>query len=399
MHRIVYILVLLALLLFALLVGGPMPYLLLYISILVFLVPFLHLLVSLIGLSASIKIPNSSLHVGDSINIKYNISNKNIFPLPFLKFSSNIRSVINGRDSNSKTISLGARKNFALKEKITLNRRGYYDSIQLKLKIFDIFSLFHLRRNFKTDSSLIVYPNIVKLDNFRVYSNQSLGEMPVEKSIFQDRSNISTIDKYQEGDSINRIHWKASAKRGIPMVKTFETVSDTELDIFINNKESLFQDDFDRRIEDKIVDISTAIIYYFLNLNIQVNLDTFSGQKRIEIESSRKDDLKLYLETLAKLEANGDFKMKNLLGEKNYRLDNSSILLIITPILDKELGELAMELKMKNLTPLFIVVTDKKNSTPMVDRNIEGKLLDEGIDLRFIDYASNIKEELEVRHE
>lgn len=399
MHRIVYILVLLALLLFALLVGGPMPYLLFYTSILVFLVPFLHLLVSLISLSASIKIPNSSLHVGDSINIKYNISNKNIFPLPVLKFNSNIRSVVNGGDSNSKTISLGARENFTFTEKIILDRRGYYDSIHLNLQVFDIFSLFHLRRNFKTDSSLIVYPNIVKLDNFRVHSNQSLGEMLVEKSIFQDRSNVSTIDEYQEGDSINRIHWKASAKRGIPMVKTFETVSDTELDIFINNKESLFQDDFDRRIEDKIVDISTAIIYYFLNLNIQVNLDTFSGQKRIEIESSRKDELKLYLESLAKLKANGNFKIKNLVGRKSYRLDDNSIILVITPILDKELGKLAMELKMKNLTPLFIVVTDKKNSTPMVDRNIEGKLLEEGIDLRFIDYASNIKQELEVRHE
>lgn len=399
MHRIVYILVFLALFLFALLVGGPMPYLLFYTSILVFLVPFLHLLVSLIGLKSNIQIPNRSLHVGDSINIKYNINNKNFFPLPVLRFNSNIRSVVNDGDPSSKTISLGARENFTFTEKIMLNRRGYYDSIQLKLKVFDIFSLFHLRRNFKTDSSLIVYPNIVKLDNFRVYSNQSLGEMLVEKSIFQDRSNISTIDEYQEGDSINRIHWKASAKRGIPMVKTFETVSDTELDIFINNKASLFQNDVDRRIEDKMVDISTAIIYYFLNLNIQVNLDTFSKQKRIEIESSKKDELKLYLETLAKLEANGDFKMKNLLGEKSYRLDSSSIILIITPILDKELGELAMKLKMKNLTPLFIVVTDKRNSTPMVDRNIEGKLLDEGIDLRFIDYASNIKEELEVHHE
>lgn len=376
-----------------------MPYLLLYISILVFLVPLIHLLLSLIGLKAYLKIPDNSLHVGDSIDIKYNINNKNFFPIPLLKFSSNIRNLVNGSDPSSRTISLGLRENFAFTENVTLNKRGYYDSIKLKIKIFDIFSLFSLGKNFKTDSSLIVYPRIVKLDNFKVYSKQSLGEIPVKKSIFEDKSNLSTINKYKQGDPINRIHWKASAKRGIPMVKTFETVSKTKLNIFINNREDLFKNDINRRIEDKMVDISSSIINYFLSLNVEVSLEYFSSTKRVEVKSSSRDHLKLYLESLAKFKANGKFPVQKLVGKKNYLENDSSIILVITPILDRNIGELAMELKIKNLSPLIIVVTDKNNAAPIVDKNIEGKLLEEGIDLRFIDYASNIKQELEVNHE
>lgn len=400
MHRIrfSYIIVLLITFSFTLLVGGPMPYFLFYISLLVFLIPLIHLLLSLIGIEASVKLAKDHLYVGDKVDMEYKIKNKNFFSIPRLKFKSNINKKLVGKDSDLKTISLGVREEFKGKENIPLNRRGFYESIALTIKVSDVYSIFNLKKAFNSRVNLLVYPKIIKLDSFRVYSNKDLGEILVEKSIFKDKSSISSIDEYRKGDSINQIHWKASAKQGSPMIKNFDTVSGADLNIFLNNEQELFKGDIDKRIEDKIVEVSIALVNFFLNLDIDIGLNTFSGKEAIEIKNKNKDELRVYLEVLARFKANASFGIKNLIEDKLYSFAKNSIVLIITPILDEDLGILAISLKIKNLIPIFIMVSDKKYAPPRVDKNIEKKLKKENIDIYFIDYSSNIKEELEIRY-
>ena len=53
---------------------------------------------------------------------------------------------------------------------------------------------------------------------------------------------------------------------------------------------------------------------------------------------------------------------------------------------------------MKNLNPLFVVITDMENKTGYIDPLIQKRIKQEGIPMYIIDYRTNIKETLEVYH-
>ncbi|OLS03621.1 DUF58 domain-containing protein [Tissierella creatinophila] len=375
-----------------------MPYFLFYISILSFLVPLVHLLLSFIGIKAQINLPDDSLYTGVKIEIEYRLKNKNFFSIPMINFSSDISKILSGKKTTIKTLSLGPFEDFRFRDTIRLKRRGFYELVDLKVEISDIYSLFTFKKEFHNKTNLLVYPNIIELDSFKIYSNKNLGELSMQDSIFEDKTSISSIKEYTEGDSINQIHWKVSAKRGTPMVKSFEPVSNANLNIFINNNKLYFKDDFDRHIEDKIVDTSLAIVNYLLNLDIDLSLNTFSKKELIEISNIKKENLKVFLEMFARFKGNGESSIIDLIEEKMYSFIDNSMIMIITPNLDKEMGEIALKLKMKNLIPIFIIVTDKENNDPLINKDIENRLTEENIELYFIDYNSNIKEELEIKH-
>lgn len=400
MHKIkpAYIFLFILTFSFAFFVGGPMPYFLFYISILSLLIPLVHLLISFIGIKVQITLPEESLYTGSKVEIEYRIKNKTFFSIPVLKFFSDVGKILSGKKIGIKTLSLGPFEDFRFKEQIILKRRGFYENMDLKVDISDIYSLFTFKKSFYNKTNLLIYPNIIELDSFRIYSNKYLGELSIQDSIFEDKTSISSIKEYSEGDSINQIHWKVSAKRGTPMIKGFETVSNANLNIFINNNKLYFNDDFDRHIEDKIVDTALAIVNYFLNLDIEVSLSTFSKKEQIEISNIKKDNLKVFLEMFAHFKGNGEYFIKDLIEEKIYSFRDTSIIMIITPSLDKEMGETGLKLKMKNLIPIFIIVTDKENNEPLINKSTEKRLTEENIELYFIDHNSNIKEELEIRY-
>lgn len=393
-----YILLIISTFLFALLVGGPMPYLLFYITILTFLIPLLHLLISFIGLKASIKLPNSYLYTGSSIDIEYDIRNKNFFSIPILKFSSDISKKLGDKTTPSKTLSLSPREVFKYKEEILLKRRGFYENIDLKVNISDIYSFFTFKKIFHNKAELLIYPNVIQLDSFRTSSNKNLGELLVQDSMFQDKTSISSIKEYTEGDSIKQIHWKVSAKRGLPMIKSFEKVSNANLNIFMDSHKALFIKDLDRRLEDKIVDTSLAIVNYFLKLDVDLSLNTLSKDKQIELSDRNNDDIKSFLKVFARFKGDGDHPIGALVQEKMHSFVANSIIMIVTPNLDKEIGGMGIKLKMKNLIPIFIIITDKENDNISIDKDVEKRLTEENIELYFIDYGSNIKEELEIKH-
>lgn len=401
MHKIKlsYLLVLLFSLAFAFLVGGPMPYLLLYIVILSFLVPMVHLLVSLLGLKTKLSIDKDQLYAGDSVILKYTIMNKNFFIIPMLETIVKLDKDYNNKNIIFKKLSLNPFEENTSSELILFERRGFYEKIDFKISISDIYSLFNLKKTINNNLKLIVYPKIIELDSFKIISDKSFGNLSVQDSIFQDKTSINTIKDYVEGDSLNQIHWKLSAKRGAPMIKSFENISNTKVHIFIESKSSFYKEDVSYRMEDKIVESALSIVNYLLNLDLSLTLNTFSKNHKLEMLKSNKNDLKSFLEFFAKFKANGQISVLDLVEENFYSFTQNSIVMIISPILNKNMGSIGLKLKTKGLIPIFIIATDKINNNSNIDLHIKNRLIEEDIDLYIIDSKTNIKEVLEMKND
>ncbi len=279
---------------FVLFVGGVIPYFLLYILLLAFLIPLIHSLIILNKIKGTVQIPTGTLYAGDKIDIDYQINNYSSFFIPYIEIQSPIEKQLTGKDSPKITTTLNPKESFFHRETLVLKKRGgYYELGEIQIIVRDIFGIYSLKKNITTKTSLLVYPETIELSTFRITAvEQSRGELLVEDPAFQDRSRISSIRDYRDGDSVKSIHWKLSAKLDHMMVKEYENRGDAHVAIFIDNYQKHFLKDLDRRLEDKVVEVALSIINYYLNQNIPIKFETQYQEDIIQIQGEQKSHIK-----------------------------------------------------------------------------------------------------------
>lgn len=241
----------------------------------------------------------------------------------------------------------------------------------------------------------MVYPEIIKLSTFNIGASHQLGGLHVHDLAYEDRSRISTIREYREGDSIKSIHWKLSAKRDVPIIKDYEKRGDASTIILLDNEVSHFENDIDRRLEDKAVEATLGIIDYCLNHDINILIQTQDEEDYIELQGEQPSDIRPFLETLAKFKGNGSSDFRNIIRTTVSDFNNTSTIIIISPKLNKDIGAEGINLKFKNLNPIFIAITDIENNINYIDEMVEERLRKEGIPLYILDYNTDTKEALE----
>jgi uncharacterized protein (DUF58 family) len=394
-----FLLIFVILFVFVLLVAGTMPYFIFYVFLSAILIPLIHSLIVLKRLKGSVDIPKGTLFTGEEVKINYNIKNTSPFSIPYLEIKSNIAKDLTGVDSNPILISLEKKASFYNNDTVSLKRRGFYELGGIEIKIIDVFKLYTFKKSISNNLSLLVYPEIIGLSNFRIINSINSGEIFVEDLSFADKNTINSLRDFREGDSIKSIHWRLSAKKSSPIIKEYDKEGDTEIILFIDNHKNCFINDFDRRLEDKSVEAALSIIDYCLNQNIEISLETQVQKDLIKISGGSNSDLKPFLDCLAKFKGNGNLSFNNILMDKIDSLRSSSTIIIITTNLDKEMGSLGMEMRLKNLNPIFIVIGDKTNKTGYLDLNIEKRLREEEINIFILDYEKSTKETLEGYYE
>lgn len=109
-----------------------------------------------------------------------------------------------------------------LRYELTCNRRGYYQLGPLVLETGDLFGL-HRRFKIETEPHyLTVYPKVIPLEGYDIASRRPIGEVRMTHRLFEDPTRITGVRAYQAGDSMNRIHWRATARTGTLQSKTYE---------------------------------------------------------------------------------------------------------------------------------------------------------------------------------
>lgn len=383
---------------FVLFVGGVIPYFILYILLLAFLIPLIHSLIILNKIKGTIQIPTGALYAGDKIDIDYQINNHSNFYIPYIEIQSHIGKQLTGKGSPKITTTLYPKESFIHRETVVLKKRGYYKLGEIQLTVKDVFGLYSLRKNITTETSLLVYPETIELSTFRITAVEQSGELLVEDPAFQDRSRISSIREYRDGDWIKSIHWKLSAKLDQLMVKDYENRGNAHVAMFIDNYQGHFTNDVDRRLEDKMAEVALSIINYYINQNIPIWFETQDQEGIIQIQGVQKSHIKSFLTFLAKFKGNGSMEFNSFITSRIDTIRKDTTVIIITTNLDKSMGTLGILLKSRNIKPLFIAITDRENNTGYLDLSVEDILRQEGIPLYLLDYSSNIKETLEGQY-
>jgi uncharacterized protein (DUF58 family) len=102
------------------------------------------------------------------------------------------------------------------------NRRGYHQIGPLIVETGDLFGLHRRYRVLTSPHFLLVYPKIVPLTGFELASRRPIGEIHISHRLYEDPTRIAGVRRYEAGDPLNRVHWRATARMGILHSKIYE---------------------------------------------------------------------------------------------------------------------------------------------------------------------------------
>lgn len=160
--------------------------------------------------------------VGEKLPVRIKLTNRSWLPLPWLLMEERAPLDLRETESYRNVVSVGAKAQFTHTYMLYAKKRGYYEVGPLTLHTGDLFGFAEAGWQEAAPSHVTVYPQIVGLHELGLPSRSPFGVLPSRRQLFEDPNRMSGVRAYASGDSMRRIHWKASAHEDELLVKKFQ---------------------------------------------------------------------------------------------------------------------------------------------------------------------------------
>jgi uncharacterized protein (DUF58 family) len=171
-----------------------------------------------------------SVNVGDTVAVVITLNNRSWLPVAWAMVEDLLprRAFLYQPPSlqvlgkRVQLAMLGSRGRHTMFYQLRCNRRGYHQIGPLMVETGDLFGLHRRYRVLTSPHFLLVYPNVVPLEGFELASRRPIGEVRISHRLYEDPTRIAGVRRYETGDPLNRIHWRATARTGEFHCKVYE---------------------------------------------------------------------------------------------------------------------------------------------------------------------------------
>lgn len=367
--------------------------------------------------------------VGETIPVSITVQNTGMLPIPWVLLEDLIARHALLHDPPNLGIE-GKRMQLAmfwprgtkkLEYTVKCNRRGYYQLGPLVLETGDLFGLHRRYRVAADPHFLLVYPQVVPLSGYEVASKRPIGEVRMTYRLFEDPTRIAGVRKYEAGDPLNRVNWRATARTGILHSKVYEpsTVVGATILLDFHVKSHAAKDEPHRSELAITAAASMANAVYLLGQQVGLVSNGRDAADRIRTEGWAAHDMRTrsaarasagmleknerlapvmvntrrgpeqfmrILETLARLELTDGLDLPHLLLETTSRLPRDATVIAILPAVTTEAA-----IALGNLRRQGFAVTAILNLYEEYDFAVaSGPLLAEGVETRHLKNPQSI---------
>ncbi len=367
--------------------------------------------------------------VGDTIPVAIKVKNEGRFPISWVLVEDILskadrgekgkRIQVTGRHMEVTDFKAGGQ--LQMMYQIKCNRRGYYQIGPLVAETGDLFGLNRRYRVLQQPDYLLVEPEVVRLEGYDIASRRPIGEIVITHRLFEDPTRIAGVRQYQSGDSLSRIHWRATARTGNLQSKIYEPSSVAGATILLD----FHKNSFDRRHEpmrsELAITCAASVANAVQQMRQQVGLvsngrdaadrireEGWRGDRRtrdealksasmdrnnerlrpVIVPTQRADDQIVHiLQALARLEKTDGLSFFEMIGEAQQRLPRDATIIAILTHVDLEVGVALGELRRQGYAVTAIINCFE------IERfsHLSAPLLAEGIETRHLMDKASIR--------
>jgi len=158
--------------------------------------------------------------VGDMLEERFTLVNKGWLPALWVEIIDH--STIPGYEVSRATGVESESTNTWITRQICA-RRGLFTLGPTEMVTGDPFGIYSVTLHDEASASLLVTPQVLPLPYIEVASGGRSGEGRPTRGTFERTVSTSGVRGYVPGDSLRWVHWKTSARRNSPYVKTFDS--------------------------------------------------------------------------------------------------------------------------------------------------------------------------------
>jgi uncharacterized protein (DUF58 family) len=268
--------------------------------------------------------------------------------------------------------------------------RGRYRLEKAVVVVEDAFGLEHRERPLADGTALVVYPRLTELE--RLFSETGEHARDGRRLLLQRPSgfDLHSVRDYVEGDSLRKVHWRSTARRGRLMVKELEDSPREDVAVMLDAWHGC-----PRPVFDVAVRAAGSILQAYARRSRRAAL--VLGGAAIEVQRVQAEgDWRRALELLAGAEPNGvEAPARLLAGERNpaaLALD----LVVVTPRLDPPFVDRLVQRAKARRNTALVYVDGAHDREPLLLRlqaaGIAVAVLREGDDLGSVLGAPSFRE-------
>lgn len=217
--------------------------------------------------------------------------------------------------------------------------RGRYRFAVGRAIFEDPFGLARAEVELESDSTLLVYPRLVDLE--RLFS-QAAGLSQVGGRVLLRRVggfDLHSVREHQRGESLRKVHWRTTAKRGVLMVKELEDTPHDEVAVLLDaDGRSVVGGSFDVQVR-----AAGSILLAHVMRNRRSGLTVTTSPPETCHVGSFDGEWSLALELLAAVEPNGSEPLTSFLGRDASPAVRATELVAVTASLDARLADVLLE--------------------------------------------------------
>ncbi|MDB5084915.1 MAG: hypothetical protein JWN30_1801 [Bacilli bacterium] len=294
---------------------------------------------------------------GDEIQMIEQIGNHKLLPVPWVRLESRLHPSLSFQNQANQLneneqlhrslFSLTPYLQITRRHKVICTKRGCYDLKSAAITCGDLFGLEQTYQSVNFSNRLLVYPALIPLSEIPLPSHSLQGNLLVKRWILPDPFLVSGVRAYTDGDPLNSINWKATARAGSLQVQQHDFTADQELMIGLNFVtasevwDSVTQPDLVETGISYAASLAQYVIAQGLNVGFICNgglIDQPDEPVRLEHLNSH-DQLNLMLETMAKLILKPSLAFYRLLKEENDAQRTRTDYLLLTAVVDERTQE------------------------------------------------------------
>jgi uncharacterized protein (DUF58 family) len=182
------------------------------------------------NLSATRQCDITTAEIGASVPVTLTLRNTGSLPVPWVLAEDVLprqalaerppRLRVKGKRVAIAMIGSGAQTTW--RYTLECRQRGYYQIGPLVLESGDVFGLHRRFRVETTPHFLLVLPRVVALEGYELASRRPIGEVVLTHRLYEDPTRIAGVRRYEAGDPLSRVHWRATARTGQLHSKMYE---------------------------------------------------------------------------------------------------------------------------------------------------------------------------------
>jgi uncharacterized protein (DUF58 family) len=283
---------------------------------------------------------NRRAQVGRTLDETFVVSNTAFLPKLWLEVRD--QSTLPAHIASRVVPLLLPRRNYSWSVRTLCAVRGEFTLGPLTITSGDPFGLFQSRKHIPATSTVLVYPMVAPILDFAPPIGAiSGGDARRQRAPFIT-TNASGVREYAPGDSLNRVHWKSSARQDRLMVKEFELDPQADTWVVLDlNMNARFERPYSvtgtegagyipPSTEEYGIVIAASVAEYFLNKDRMLGFVTYCPQRTLLQPERGYRQQGHILETLATARSEDQFSLKELLALEDHHFARGSTITIVT---------------------------------------------------------------------